>query len=987
MAELEASIEKKLIEQLVSGESQWTYRSDLRTEKDLWENFRYILEQNNKEKLDDIPLSDSEFEQVKNQMQFSSFYEAGRWLVGENGMVYVHVQRGNRTLHLLVLNQEHISGGTSVYEVVNQYQALTEEEDTFLKERDRRFDVSLLINGIPLIHIELKNREHSYMDGFNQIKKYISEGKFHGIFSAVQMFVVSNAVNTKYFSAANATELNPKFISGWLDKNNKPVADYLDFAKQVLSIPTAHEMVSKYTVLDKEARKLLLLRPYQIHAIEAIRNASRQGVSGYIWHTTGSGKTMTSYKVTRNLLMDIPALEKTIFLIDRKDLDTQTKMSFQSYAYNDLIDVDDTDNVTDLIRKLSDKNRQMIVTTIQKLQIMINRRLQEGTKVYERIKNLKVAFVVDECHRAVTPATKRTLERFFVNSLWYGFTGTPRFDVNPYPEMGDLPRTTEQLYGKVLHSYTIKEAIHDGAVLGFQVEYLGAKGIGDKEDLSVYEQESHMLQVIDTMINRSANKLELKKGKGQTYEGILTVKSIAIAQKYYELFKRVKRGESSVKINEDILKALPDFPKVAITYSVQENAESGLLNQQKMQEALSDYCRMFGTSYDMSQIQSYNRNLNERLARKEEKYKRREQQLDFVIVVDRLLTGFDAPCLSTIFIDRQPMGPHDLIQAFSRTNRIYDRLKMYGQIVTFQAPKDFKTAVDNAVRLYSAGGTGDALAGDWETTEREFITALATLRTLAASPEDVTDLSLKQKKLFIARFQKFDRLFAQLKSFVKFEEKGLKDYDITNEEYEKYAAHYKNVVEELKSDPIEENEEKTEPIDEEYELMAYSQVRIDYEYIINLIQDIVSEENETDTEEERQKRLAEIREYIEELSKDNAKLGGLMMQILDDLEKDKDAYRGKNISAILEDMRREAIDIVIDNFVKKWYVNRDAVCYAVLHSANGEIKDRTILKEKADYKKYKEEVEEPLQKFKYHNAMRAELEEVMKAEILPLMDR
>ena len=452
MAELESVIEQKLIEQLIYGDSQWTYREDLKTEADLWKNFRYILEQNNKERLNGEPLSDAEFEQVKNQLQFSSFYKAGEWLVGENGKVMVHVQRDTERLHLVVMNHEHIAGGSSVYEVINQYNALKMDEDSSVNARDRRFDVTLMINGLPMIHIELKNKQHSYMDGFWQIKKYIGEGKFTGIFSAVQMFVISNGVDTKYFSAASDTELNPKFISGWLDKENNAVSDYLVFAKSVLRIPEAHEMIARYTVLDEEAKRLILLRPYQIHAIEAIRDASKTGKSGFVWHTTGSGKTLTSYKATRNLLMDIPAIDKAIFLIDRKDLDTQTTMAFQAYANNDLIDVDETDNVFDLKKKLKSDDRQVIVTTIQKLQRLITRKLQEGTPEYHKIKNLKIAFVVDECHRAVTPGTKREIERFFGNSLWYGFTGTPRFAENPYPQMGDLPRTTQELYGCLLYT-------------------------------------------------------------------------------------------------------------------------------------------------------------------------------------------------------------------------------------------------------------------------------------------------------------------------------------------------------------------------------------------------------------------------------------------------------------------------------------------------------------------------------------------------------
>lgn len=286
MPELESIIEKKLIDQLVLGDSQWTYRPDLKSEKDLWNNFRYILEQNNKDRLNGQPLSDNEFEQVKNQLQFSSFYKAGEWLVGENGKVMVHVQRDTEKLHLVVMNHEHIAGGSSVYEVINQYSTLQSDKENG-KDNNSRFDVTLMINGLPMIHIELKNKSHPYMEAFNQIKRYIGEGKFTGIFSAVQMFVVSNGVDTKYFSAASDTELNPKFMSGWLDEENNPVTDYIDFAKSVLSIPQAHEMIARYTVLDEDSKRLILLRPYQIHAIEAIRESSKQGKSGYVWHTTG----------------------------------------------------------------------------------------------------------------------------------------------------------------------------------------------------------------------------------------------------------------------------------------------------------------------------------------------------------------------------------------------------------------------------------------------------------------------------------------------------------------------------------------------------------------------------------------------------------------------------------------------------------------------------------------------------------------------------
>lgn len=597
---------------------------------------------------------------------------------------------------------------------------------------------------------------------------------------------------------------------------------------------------------------------------------------------------MTSYKATRNLLMDIPSLDKTIFLIDRKDLDTQTTMAFQAYANNDLIDVNETDNVNDLKKKLKSEDRQVIVTTIQKLQRLITKRLQEGTPEYNKIKNLRIAFVVDECHRAVTPGTKRELERFFGKSLWYGFTGTPRFSENPYPKMGDLPRTTDELYGERLHRYTIQNAIHDNAVLGFQVEHNGPK---------------------------------------------------------------------------------------------------------TMQKSLDDYNNMFGTKFDLAQIQSYNGNLNKRLARKDPKFKRRHEQLDLVIVVDRLLTGFDAPCMSTMFIDRQPMGPHDLIQAFSRTNRIFDKNKTYGQIVTFQAPKLFKESVDNAVKLYSAGGTNDSILAEWDEVEKAFRTALKALRIAAGAPTAIPGMSLAEKKVFAKIFQTFDRLFAQLKSFSKYSDKLLEEYDITEEEYEDYVAHYKNVIEEIKREKEEgndggEDEEETSDLDSEYELMAYSNTKIDYEYIINLIQNIVSpgEDEEDISPEERQKQIDEVKQYIAELRNGNPKMADIMSNLVSEIEVDADRYKGHSILNIVETTKQKYIENRISDFCEKWYAEPDDVMYAAMHYRNDEIPNEGVIKATIDYTCYKANAEKAVPKFKYYKMCMDELKEVLDTEIKPLIN-
>lgn len=981
MAELETVLEKRLIDQLCQGDSQWTYRPDIRTEEDLWDNFRHILEQNNKAKLDDGHLTDSEFAKIKNDLSHASFYDAGKWLVGENGQVYVHVQRGNETLHLLVLNNEHIAGGTSVYEVINQYQAFGKETDA----RDRRFDVTLLINGIPMIHIEIKNKDHSYMDGFYQIKKYIAEGKFRGLFSNIQMFIISNGVDTKYFSAARDNELNKKFLTGWIDNENQPVPDFLDFAKAVLKIPEAHEMVTKYTVLDNDKKKLLILRPYQIHAIEAMRDASKQGKSGFIWHTTGSGKTMTSYKATRNLLMDIPSIEKTIFLIDRKDLDLQTKLAFQSYANNDTIDVDETENVNSLIKKLTDGKRQMIVTTRQKMQTMVNKRLKEGTAEYNKIRALKVAFVVDECHRAVTPQTKRDLEAFFANSLWFGFTGTPIFEDNKYDQKGDLAQTTEQLYGERLHSYTIKEAIHDGAVLGFMVETLGKDGLTPEDEERTYGTEAHMRQVLNIILNKSYAKFGMEKGKGETYEAMFTVSSIEQAQKYYDFIKRIKAGKDELKISEEVHRALPDFPKVAITYSVTENEEASKVNQDKMQEALDDYKEMFGSRYGLSNINAYNANLNDRLARKEKRYLNRSQQLDIVIVVDRLLTGFDAPCLSTLFIDRQPMSPQNLIQAFSRTNRLFDTKKQYGQIVTFQSPQAFKEAINSALALYSRGGKGKPLAEDFETVKEEFTASLKAVRNLADTPQDVISLSEKQKKQFIYVFRDLDRSFNHLKAFSGYNPQILTDNHFSQEEYEDYAAIYKNVLAELRTDKTEDKS-YDEAIIDDYELVAVDKIKVDYDYIIDLISGFVDSLSDVESKAEYEKKLTEIKEVVAAYSEDNPKVGALLEGVLEDIVNNSKKYENQEVSVIINQLRQSAIEKEIRRFSEKWFVDFEDVKYEAYHFKDGKLANENKLKEKANYAAYKEATEEPVKKFKFFSAMIKDFKEVLMPEIAPLFN-
>lgn len=952
--ESEASIEEKLIRQLTEGKSQWTFRDDIRSFDDLWNNFRRILVQNNKEIFDAHPLTDNEFLQVQNQLRFTSFYDAAVWLIGENGVVRVMIQREDASLgrvYPVVFKRADIAGGSSVYEVVHQIRFLRKEA----MNRDRRGDVTLLINGLPMIHIELKNRSHPYMDGFRQIKQYLKENAFRDIFSTLQMFVVSNASDTRYIATASDSELNEKFLSTWLDEGNRPVTDYLSFAKAVLSIPEAHQMVSQYTVLDSERKALILLRPYQIHAIRAIRRAVNPNTdggtqSGYIWHTTGSGKTLTSYKAAR-YLSQIPSIKKVVFVVDRRDLDNQTTGAFQAYAAYDTIDVSETDNSRDLVKKLQSDKGDVLVTTIQKLQNVM-KRYPKGSKPYEKLHALRPVFVVDECHRAVSAEAQRDLNQYFGKPLWYGFTGTPIFSEDAKNTPGDLPATTEEQYGKRLHSYTIKEALHDEAVLGFQVEYqntfdmeaLAAENgiVPQADDVSlekalikgkvipkVYEDDGHMLQVIDFIINRSAGKLGLDRGRGKTYGAILTTNSIKQAQRYYQLFQAVKNGEADgVFVHDEIRRQVSDFPKVAITYSLSENKEGDTFNQDRMKEAMTDYNAMFGTQFTLEQLDAYNSNVNDRLARKKHKYQVREEQLDIVIVVDRLLTGFDAPSLSTLFIDRQPMKSYGIIQAFSRTNRLFDKQKRFGQIVTFQVPALFKEAVDAAMTLYSSGGGSYVQAPTWAEAEERFVEALKRIRRLAPTPEAVDGMSRKEKLSFLKAYREFDNAYADLQVYSDYQEKDLeRDYGIDEATIDAYNGKFNNVKEELKGGDDGDDPEINLAIN--YDLRCCHRDQIDEDYILKLMEAARGDESALIIEDSDRSRqlFAEISAEITRFRKTNPVRAAILEGIWKEYQDKPADFVNRNFADVLNERIDKERTKLIDDFAEEWCVDPEVLDY------------------------------------------------------------
>ena len=450
--------------------------------------------------------------------------------------------------------------------------------------------------------------------------------------------------------------------------------------------------------------------------------------------------------------------------------------------------------------------------------------------------------------------------------------------------------------------------------------------------------------------------------------------------------KRVVKGETELEICEETRKVLPDFPKFAITYSVSsdENNESTDVNVPKMRESLDEYNQMFGTSHGIGEIRGYNAELNNRLARKISKYKSRDEQLDLVIVVNRLLTGFDAPCLSTVFIDRQPMHPHDIIQTFSRTNRLFDKNKTCGQIVTFQSPHTFKKAVDEALVLYSAGGQASVLAPDWDTVHEEFTKSLAYLRLTAETPDVIAALSKEGELRFAKAFQEFDKIYSSLKAFTRYADNEPDSYGITQEEYDKYAAWYLNIRDKYKTERPDNPDTPTE-INLEYELKAYSKEKIDYDYIVSLIQSVVSATDEERQEQHYQNLISEITDYIEELKSTNPKLGELMQELWDKVQENPEEFKDRRVSYVLADMRKNTVDKILTEFASEWCVSLEAISYAAdrFEVGDTEIPGLNNLKKTADYNSYTA-THDGMSKFKYHQALKKALLELLNTEVLPL---
>ena len=828
----EATIEENLIQVLGEGHNQWNYRSDLKSEEDLWQNLRRKITQNNLSEIGENPITDKEFDSIKIELLLHTKtpFHAAKWLKGENGIVRITIDREEVALgsmSLILYSNQDIGGGISTYEVVNQIAKRKSDID----DRERRFDVTLLINGLPIVQIELKQAgaKDGYYQAFNQIKKYAEEGMFrNNIFSTLQLFVISNEHTTRYFANALPKNMDRKFLFSWRTTDNRKVENIYEFVKQVLNIPDAHRLIAHYTIVseDNDNKVLMVLHPYQIHAIEALFTSAMKHKSGFIWHATGSGKTLTSF-VSTKLLARKPGVDRTIMLIDRKDLDNQTTTEFTKFAseFNTGISsgnvranslIVGTGSSKELSRTLlSDTNNNtVIITTRQKLESALRHaQKQKENKNVERFKKLlgqHIVFVVDECHRALSAEGMDEIKKFFPNSTWFGFTGTPIFEENKKQAKGQLARTTHDQYGEQLHTYTIKNALDDNAVLGFQVEHedtiqqttlnnhifnqlkvnekyasYSVDGINDvidqmpaveKEDYldaSVYERDEHIQKVLHKIFrpDNAYVKFDFQNGRPQK-SAILTTSSIDMAKKYYHAIKEMTKepdwiqrefAEHPIRTGRTIED--PDFPRIAITYSLQENEVDSAENQKEMKKIIKDYNQYYKSAWAIDDIDRYNGDINNRLARKRAEFKEFGKQVDLVIVVDRLLTGFDAPTIQTLFVDRN-LSYANLIQAFSRTNRTYPN-KTKGLIVSFRKPHTMEKNVAEATRLYSeAKEETDLIYPTYEKSRKKFNKGHKRLTSFISEHPDINvESSLEQRIEFIKAFQELNNSFEALVTY------------------------------------------------------------------------------------------------------------------------------------------------------------------------------------------------------------------------------
>lgn len=786
----EAELEKLLIQQL--GDQDYKYVS-VPDYDSLISNFRAQFQAFNADKLSS-PLTDKEWERVLNYVSGRTVYESAKVLRDK----YVLERDDGSKVYTSFIDSDHTK---NIYQVTNQ--------TTKVGKYTNRYDVTILVNGLPLVQIELKRRGLDIREAINQINRY-KKHSYSGLYHYIQIFVVSNGVDTQY--AANTDkELTYALSFFWTDEQNVRITNLKDFAVVFLARDHINSMITEFTIISDTDKNVIVMRPYQVFATKAlVRQATLTNRNAYIWHTTGSGKTLTSFK-TSQILAGIPSIKKVIFLVDRKDLDSQTTEEFNKFEAGS---VDVTDRTDVLVKQLSNKNIHLIVTTIQKMANAVKN--PRYTAVLDTYKDEKVVFIVDECHRSQFGEMHNDIKSHFKKAQFFGFTGTPRFEING-KSIGKRVITTKELFGECLHTYLIKEAIFDHNVLGFQVEYIktmvGAYDLDDPtQTQGINVGELYMAD--ERMTNIANHILSIHNGKTQNrkYTAIFAVSSIPMLIKYYDIFKRENKSLNITGI---------------FTYGANEDGDEGSNEHSRdaLERIIADYNEMYNTNFSTDTFSSYQKDISDRMKGK------KAQQIDILLVVNMFLTGFDSKPLDVLYLDKE-LKYHDLLQAFSRTNRVEKETKAWGIIVCY---RNLKKATDDALALFSqSDSTEGIISPDFNYFVDKFNETANKLREIAAIPASVDMLySEDDQREFVLTFKELAKLMLALKTFVefRFEKDRLNMDEQTFEDYKsKYFLIYHRVQQEKEVVSV------LDDVDFCIELMETDKINV--AYIMNLIRNI-----------------------------------------------------------------------------------------------------------------------------------------------------
>ena len=752
----EAALESGLIATLQKMNYEYVH---IEEEKNLSANFKKQLEKHNKKKLEELgrtEFTESEFEKILIYLEGGTRFEKAKKL---RDLFPLELESGER-LWVEFLNRTHWC--QNEFQVSNQI--------TVEGRKKCRYDVTILINGLPLVQIELKRRGVELKQAYNQIQRY-HKTSFHGLFDYIQLFVISNGVNTRYF--ANNPNSGYKFTFNWTDAANVPFNDLEKFATVFFDKCTLGKIIGKYIVLHEGDKCLMVLRPYQFYAVEKILDrVENSNDNGYIWHTTGAGKTLTSFKAAQ-LVSELDDVDKVMFVVDRHDLDTQTQAEYEAFEPGA---VDSTDNTDELVKRLH-SNSKIIITTIQKLNAAVSK--QWYSSRIEEIRHSRIVMIFDECHRSHFGECHKNIVKFFDNTQMFGFTGTPIFVENAVDG-----HTTKEIFGNCLHKYLIKDAIADENVLGFLVEYYHGN-----EDVDNADQD-RMTEIAKFILN-NFNKSTFD---GE-FDALFAVQSVPMLIRYYKIFKSLNPKIRIGAVFTYAANSSQDDEQTGMDTGGFANESTGEADE--LQAIMDDYNNMYGTSFTTENFRAYYDDINLRMKKKKADMK----PLDLCLVVGMFLTGFDSKKLNTLYVDKN-MEYHGLLQAFSRTNRVLNEKKRFGKVVCF---RDLKSKVDEAIKLFSNGTPlEDIVRKPFDEVKRDYQELTKDFLEHYPEPHFVDYLqSENDKKQFILAFRDIIKKHAEIQIYNEFE-KEANDLGMTEQQFMDFRSKYLDIYDTFAAKPTEQ---------------------------------------------------------------------------------------------------------------------------------------------------------------------------------------